>query len=131
MRRNARIDRRAARIAAGGEVHHSIVGEVRVVVRFVRELAGAPAHREHSSVGKRAPDVDRFEEIGEEVRFRLDEHNLRARRHRVGPLDVERGFLRPSAVGTRLLAVRVHDLEYVVVRVQRIGRRFGGQPELA
>ena len=98
-------------------------------------LGHAEAHREHGPVG-RAVDLvaDRLEQVREALhalglrRGHAEQHDVRQRRHRVGPLDVEVRLARPArgAAGARLavadvlvvLAARLADL--VELRVGQV-----------
>ncbi len=93
-------DRRAV-VARRRDERHARLAEITVVGVLARELAAAPAHRDDA--GHRRGVRDARQQVGVARRLGLDQHDLRPRRHRVGPLDVERLLELPSArrVGPR------------------------------
>src|SRR5437016_2332459 len=102
-----------------------------VVGGFTREFTAAPTHGDFPGACDTAGYIDRSKQVRETVGCRFDQHDFCVRRHRMGPLYVERCLLRPATVAARLAAAGVDNLKDSVCRGERVCRGFRRQTELS
>src|SRR5205807_1193900 len=106
-------------VTGGGDVGDALVagggGEGGVVGDLAAEFTAAPAHRDDRHAGQAARGVDGGEQVAGRVVVRHHQVDRGAGGDGMGPLNVERDFAGPTAVGlyraaaAALLVVQVDD----------------------